>query len=193
MYKIDNFLVTSSSSWKDHIGVYLPQSSQDPDIALVKPRFNMNSSQSQRWLTFSREVQFFSPLERNTAHVRIYKHIEAKINKYKTNHFWYVLPQNATARRWPATPRSLSFRIWRCKDYLVNNLLVQMLIGRVTHLVSTAICLKLNFIVIMWEVLFTPSSRHIMIFLQTKRMARVAARCRPGGKRHWTGYGIIEN
>jgi hypothetical protein len=50
-------------------------------------------------------VQFFSPLEGNTAHVRIYKQIEAKINKYKTNHCWYILSQNATAKRWSTTPR----------------------------------------------------------------------------------------
>jgi hypothetical protein len=34
----------------------------------------------QQWLTFSREVQFLSPLEGHTAHVRIYKQIEANIN-----------------------------------------------------------------------------------------------------------------
>jgi hypothetical protein len=76
MYKVDNFLVTSSSLWKDHIGAYLAQSSHDSgSIALVEPRFNRNSSQSLWWLTFSRKVQLFSPLEGNTAHVRIYKHI----------------------------------------------------------------------------------------------------------------------
>jgi hypothetical protein len=50
-------------------------------------------------------VQYFSPLEGNTAFVRIYKQIEAKINKCKTNHCWYILSRNATAKRWSATPR----------------------------------------------------------------------------------------
>jgi hypothetical protein len=120
MYKVDNFLVTSSSSWKNHIGAYLPQSS---DIALVESCFNTNSSQLQRWLTFSKEVQFFSPFEGHTAHVRIYKQIEVNINKCKTNHCWYLI----------CSLGSWSSRRWRCKDYLVNNLLAQILTSREHH------------------------------------------------------------
>jgi hypothetical protein len=117
---VDNFLVTSSLSWKDHIAAYLPQSFQDPGIALVESRFNTNSSQLQQWLSFSREVQFFSPLEGHTAHVRIYKQIEANINKCKINHCWYLT----------CSLGSWSSRRWRCKDYLVNDLLAQILTSR---------------------------------------------------------------
>jgi hypothetical protein len=42
------------------------------------------------WWTLSREMQFFSLFEGHTAHVGIYKLIEANINKCMTNHCWYL-------------------------------------------------------------------------------------------------------